>query len=443
MYSVQKSLGLLFSISALSRALLICVAATLAHSAFAQDAPPWNPGDREYSPFPTEEFPNQVLFGDAHLHTSYSPDAGMIGNNLGPADAYRFAKGEVVTSSMGVPARLIRPLDWLAVTDHAEGLGVAPMIKRDDPLILENEFGRQLHGYVKEGTAKAAGEAWNLWAGARMANENPFSDNPEFSKQPWEEIIDAAEAANEPGLFTAMIGFEWSSTPGGDNLHRVVLFRDGKDVANTRVPPSSDPDPNPEALWAWLEELEAETGGKVLAIPHNGNVSNGQMFDDTYYGSDRPIDSAYAKRRARWEPLYEVTQMKGDGEAHPMLSPDDEFADFETWDTSNMGADAKTPEMLPNEYARPALTRGLAYEEKLGTNPFKFGMIGSTDAHTSLSTTRENNFFGKVAQLEPTADPIRFEEPIAGRLGAPENVVRAWQNVSFRIGGCMGKGKHP
>jgi hypothetical protein len=393
----------------------------------AQDAPPPAPGEREYSPYPEQDFPNRVFFGDTHLHTSYSPDAGMIGNNLSPAEAFRFAKGERVVSSMGVPARLGRPLDWLVISDHAEGLGVAPMLKRSDPAVLDTEFGRELHGYVQDGSAEAAGEAWNLWAGSRMDLTNPYSNNPEFSRQPWEEIIDAAEQAYEPGRFTSLIGFEWSSTPGGNNLHRVVVYRDGKSVANRRVPLSSDNDFNPEALWTWMEELQTETGGRVLAIPHNGNLSNGLMFDDVFYDSDDPIDSAYAQRRQRLEPLVEVTQMKGDGEAHPLLSPDDEFADFESFDRGNMGAGPKTPDMLPREYARAALKRGLAYEASLGANPFKFGMIGSTDAHTSLSTTQEDNFFGKVTQLEPTADPIRFEEVITGRLGGEDEYMYAWQ----------------
>ncbi len=184
----------------------------------------------------------------------------------------------------------MRPLNWLAVTDHAEELWIAPLLLRDDPAVLDTEFGRELHAHVKDGSAEAVGEAWNLWAGSRMSNENPYSDNPAFSRGPWEEIVDAAEEANEPGLFTAMIGFEWSSTPDGDNLHRAVLYRDGKDVANSRVPLPSDGSPDPELLWGWMEELEAETGGRVLAIPHNGNLSNGQMFDDTFYGSETPID---------------------------------------------------------------------------------------------------------------------------------------------------------
>lgn len=407
---------------------LVCtVLLAAADPACAQDAPPPIPGERAYSPYLQRDYPNQVLFGDTHLHTSYSPDAGMIGNNLAPEEAFRFAKGETVTSSMGVPVRLVRPLDFLVISDHAEGLGVAPMLKREDPAVLDTEFGRTLLGYVQDGSAEAAGAAWNLWAGSRFEGTNPYSNNPDFSRGPWEETIDAAEAANEPGLFSAIIGFEWSSTPNGNNMHRVVVYRDGKDVANTRVPLSADNGVDPEDLWTWMEALESETGGRVLAIPHNGNLSNGLMFDDTRYDSDAPIDTDYAERRARLEPLYEVTQMKGDGEAHPMLSPDDPFADFETWDSANFGDGVKTPEMLPKEYARPALRRGLAHEAQLGVNPFKFGMIGSTDAHTSLATTREDNFFGKVAQLEPTADPVRFEEIIAGRLGPPENAIAAWQ----------------
>jgi len=406
----------------MKRVLAIVIASAVVATGFdvsAQDAPPTVPkSTTKYSPYPEQTFPNQVLFGDTHVHTSFSPDAGMIGNTLGPDDAYRFARGETVTSSMGLKVRLNRPLDWLAIADHAEGLGFAPLIVESSPKVLDTEFGRKLHALYQEGTAEAAGEAWNLWAGAKFEKKNPYSDNQEFAKEPWERIIDAAEKATVPGSFTALIGFEWSSTPSGKNMHRVLLYRDGAEVARQRVPlTNSDTKSDPESLWDWMDELMKDTGGKVLAIPHNGNLSNGLMFSDVRYTSGEPIDEAYAARRQRLEPLYEVTQMKGDGEAHPFLSPDDEFADFETWDSASFGAEPKTKEMLPNEYAREALKRGLAHEAKLGTNPFKFGLIGSTDTHTSLATTREDNFFGKVTALEPTADPVRFDEIIAGRLG--------------------------
>ncbi|WP_170425184.1 DUF3604 domain-containing protein [Ruegeria arenilitoris] len=402
----------------------------LAVPSFAQDAPALGPvpEDREYSPYPTDDFPNQVFFGDTHLHTSYSWDAGMIGNALGPDQAYRFAKGETVTASTGVPARLKRPLDFLVVADHAEALGVSPMLNRADPVLLADPFGAELHAIFEPQTPEAIGNAYNFFVAEKGKGKNPLVTDQEIPKKPWEEIIDAAEAANQPGLFTAFIGYEWSSAVRGNNLHRVVVYRDGPDVAKTRIPLSADLNGDPEALWTWMEELQADTGGQVLAISHNGNLSNGQMFPDVRFESTTPIDAQYAERRQRLEPLIEVTQMKGDGEAHPALSPDDAFADFETWDGSSLsGAEPKTPDMLPREYARPALKRGLAYEAEFGVNPFKFGMIGSTDAHTSLATTGEDNFFGKVTVLEPTADPIRFEEVVAGRLGPEGGWIKAWQ----------------
>ena len=414
----------------MNKKLVTALLVLVSYCASAQDVPTPSGDPREYSPYPPQDYPNRVYFGDTHLHTSYSVDAGMIGNTLGPADAYRFAKGGTVESSMGVPARLVRPLDFLVVADHAEALGVAPMIARSDPSILNDPLGRQLHELVMEGSPESVGKAFNLFTKTKNDGTNTLAGDPEFPVVPWEEIIDAADAAYEPGRFTALIGFEWTSGPEGKNLHRVVIFRDGKDVANSRIPLSSDLSPDPEALWAWMEQVQDETGGRLFAIPHNGNLSAGAMFDDVRLLSGEPIDREYAARRQRFEPLYEVTQMKGDGEAHPTLSPEDEFADFESWDRGGWSSQtvAHTPEMLPREYAREALKRGMAYQSSLGANPFKFGMIGSTDAHTSLSTTRENNFFGKVSQLEPTADPIRFEEVLGGRIieGSPKTF--AWQS---------------
>jgi hypothetical protein len=173
---------------------------------------------------------------------------------------------------------------------------------------------------------------------------------------------------------------------------------------------------DPEDLWNWMEKYQLDTGGRLLAIPHNGNLSNGLMFDDVTLTDKKPLDREYAVRRMGFEPVYEVTQIKGDGEAHPALSPNDEFADYGTWDKGSFGPQLKTPDMLPREYAREAWKRGLAYEVKLGANPFKFGVIGSTYAHTGLATTQEDNFFGKVTLVEPTKDPIRFNEQITGRF---------------------------
>lgn len=350
----------------------------------------------------------------------------MVFNTLTPSDAYNFAQGKTVVSSTGIPARLQRPLDWLVVSDHSDGLGIAPLLARADPELLQDPLGAELYAFTSLNTIDGAQSAYNLWLGRTYEGTNHLGKDPNVPKVPWEESVDAAEAANVPGVFTAFIGYEWSSAENGNNLHRVVVYRDGKEKANTRIPLSSELNNDPEALWDWMEAYQSETGGHLLAIPHNGNLSNGLMFDDTRFNGE-PLTAEYAERRQRLEPLYEVTQMKGDGETHPMLSPDDAFADFETWDKGSFGTEAKTSDMLPREYARSAYLRGMQFEAKLGVNPFKFGMIGSTDSHTGLSTSREENFFGKITALEPSANEIRLFEPITGRLGPEENQIKAWE----------------
>ena len=396
--------------------------------AVAQDAHTMPKPGVKYSPYPEENFPNQVFYGDTHLHTGYSTDAGMVGCTLGPEDAYRFARGETVTSSHGLKARLQRPYDFLVVSDHAENLGLATAIAESNPELLKNEWGKMEHDLVKSGLEGGI-KAYDNWMATTAKREDPLKDMTELTKTMWQRVIDAAEKYNEPGRFTAFIGYEWTSMPNGNNLHRNVIFRDGGDKASQIVPFSQYDSFDAEDLWKWMAVYEQKTGGKVLAIPHNGNLSSGLMFDDVTFGSKKPIDKDYAERRMKWEPVYEVTQMKGDGEAHPALSPTDEFADFETWDKASFGPTQHTPAMLPKEYAREAYKRGLAYEAKLGVNPFKFGLIGSTDSHTALSTTEENNFFGKVSPLEPSADPIRFEEVIAGRT-APKGQQLTGRNTA-------------
>jgi hypothetical protein len=401
----------------------------LVSGAIAQDTP--GPTDRaiKYSPYPDQNFPNQVFFGDTHLHTSYSADAGMVGAIVGPEEAYRFARGEEVKSNHGLRVKLKRPLDFLVVADHAENLGLAPLIAQSDPSVLANPWGKKVHDMIKAGKEP---DAFNAWIAAMQALQDPFKGDDKMATTAWQHMTTTAEKYNEPGRFTAIIGFEWTSGPNGDNLHRNVLFRDGKDKADQIIPLSYYDTGDPEDLWQWMADYEKETGGKMLAIPHNGNVSNGLMFDDITLTSKKPLDRDYAERRMRWEPIYETTQPKGDGEAHPLLSPNDEFADFETWDVGSFGPAPHKPDMLPREYSREALKRGLAYEAKLGANPFKFGMIGSTDMHTGLATTSEDNFFGKVAMLEPTADPIRFDEVIVGRV--PEGRARKDQRLARETG---------
>mgnify|MGYP001829183132 FL=1 len=388
----------------------------------------------EYSPYINDNFPNNVYFGDTHLHTSYSADAGFVGTTLDPEDAYRFARGEEVTSSTGVRAKLQRPLDFLVVSDHAENMGLAPLAAAGDPAILATEFGRKIHDLMK---ADLGAEAFDLWRASRASGVDPMASENEAAQTVWDKIIEAAEKYNHPGLFTAFIGYEWTSVPGGNNLHRNIIYRDGKAKAEKLLPFSAYDSEDVEDLWSWMDNYESETGGKLLAIPHNGNLSNGLMFDDVTFTDKKPIDRDYATRRARWEPIYEVTQMKGDGEAHPLLSPEDEFADFETWDAGAINApEAKTPDMLPREYARAAYQRGLQYEHKLGANPFKFGMVGSTDSHTALSTAEENQYFGKITVLEPASSHDRMYEVVAGRTPNPEGKdikVYAWQVSSSGI----------
>lgn len=383
----------------------------------------WAAGATNYSPYVEDDYPNRVYFGDTHLHTSYSTDAGMIANTLGPIEAYRFAKGEVVTSSTGLKTRLQRPLDFLVIADHAESLGLAPMIAESNERLLQTEVGKKLYDLVNAGKNVAA---YGLWSKTRQTDGDPLADLQDVVKSFWERQTSTAEQFNNPGKFTALIGFEWTSMPQGNNLHRVVIFRDNKQKADQQLPITSYDTLDPEILWSWMADYEQRTGGQILAIPHNGNLSNGLMFDSVTLNG-KALDRNYAKRRARWEPLYEVTQMKGDGEAHPLLSPTDEFADFETWDKGSFGSQAKTVDMLPREYARAGLKSGLAWEQKLGVNPFKFGMIGSTDSHTSLATATEDNYFGKVSVMEPEVRAKQMLTAITGRTGEPEVQNLVWQ----------------
>ncbi|MCB1009764.1 MAG: DUF3604 domain-containing protein [Acidobacteria bacterium] len=378
------------------------------------------PPERNYSPHLDEAFPDRVLWGDTHLHTSYSTDAGMVGCRLGPEEAYRFARGEEVISNTGQRVRLARPLDFLVVSDHSENLGLAPMIAVSDPILMKSEVGKLWHDMVKSGKGF---EAFGDWVARGSTTGTDPIDSPEMARSAWERIVKAAEAFNDPGRFTAVIGFEWTSTPMGNNLHRNVLFRDGGERALSVLPFTGYESTDPEKLWQWMDAYEEKTGGRVLAIPHNGNVSNGMMFAVTRM-SGGPLDRAYAERRQRREPLYEVTQPKGTGEAHPALSPADEFADFEIWDKSNLGGnEATTPAMLPGAYAREALKNGLAVDAKVGANPFKFGLLGSTDSHTGLSTSAEDNFFGKTPSTEPSEH--RWDHAAIPAM-VPELVTKGW-----------------
>ncbi len=359
----------------------------------------------EYSPYVDRHFPQRVFFGDTHHHSSFSVDSGMFGNTLGPDQSFRFARGEEVTSSSGLRVKLVRPLDFLVVSDHAEYLGLSELLTTGNPRLLSTEVGKEWAAALEEGGDAAWLTAVAIMDDFTTGNER-FAD-PQLKRSVWDRVVDIASEFNQPGTFTALNGYEWTSAPGGNNLHRVVIFRDGPNRVKQILPFSAFDSIHPEDLWDALAAYESTTGGQVLAIPHNANISNGLMFAETM-SNGKPINRAYAEVRSRWEPLLEVTQMKGDGEAHPFLSTEDEFADYETWDFGNAGSPItpKQDSMLQYEYARSALKLGLRHEDNLGVNPFKLGLIGSTDNHVSLSTTREENFFGKLPALQPSDDRI-------------------------------------
>ncbi|PLW67106.1 DUF3604 domain-containing protein [Pseudohalioglobus lutimaris] len=375
----------------------------------AQAAP-----ENTYSPYAGRDYPTQVYFGDTHHHTSNSGDAFMNGDRLTPEMAYRFARGAEVVSSTGVPVRLSRPMDFLVISDHAEGLGVIMEVYNGNPLFMQDATLKRWSQAMKEG-GKAAADSMNELISAQAQGtlpgviQDPATVGPVI-RSVWQQYTETAERFNEPGRFTAMIGFEWTSVPGGNNLHRNVLFRDGKARADQVLPYSSWQSEDPEALWAWMANYEEKTGGSLLAIPHNGNLSNGRMFEiETFDG--KPLTADYAQRRQRWEPLQEMMQTKGASETHPTLSPNDEFADFGLagWEYGNLTLEdsLETPQMRPTMYLRAGLQRGLEQERALGTNPFKFGFIGGTDVHNSLTSIEEDNFMGKHVVQEPR--PERWE----------------------------------
>lgn len=384
---------------------------------------------KPYSPTVGRNFPTRPLFGDTHTHTAYSMDAGAFGARLDPADAYRLAKGEEVMASSGQLVKLSRPLDFLVVTDHSDNMGFFPDLFRGKPEILADPLGRKWYDMIQNGQgAEAAVDIITSFGAGKFKGPILYTPDSGAYRSAWNETVKAAEEANEPGRFTAFIGYEWTSNTGGNNLHRNVIFRDDGSLARqvvpyTVLPPGSD---NPRDLWKWMDAYEAKTGGDVLAIAHNGNLSNGIMFPMIEPGTGKPLDREYAETRAKWERLYEVTQIKGDGETHPFLSPNDEFANFERWDKGNLDLTVvKTPEMLAFEYARSALQNGLKVEKELGVNPYKFGMIGSTDAHTGLAAVEEDNFWGKTSSSEPSAD--RTTHPF---VKTDKAVIMGWEQTA-------------
>ena len=414
----------------------------------AQIPPPENPQDvlsdaytgKSYSPYAGRDFPTFPLWGDSHLHTGNSFDAGAFGATLRPEDELQFARGDEIVSSTGIPVKLSRPLDWLVVADHSDNMGFMLDLKAGKQHILSDPIGRDWYDRVQAGEGVGvAYEMIGLFANGKFPESLTYWPDSAPYKSVWQRTIDAAEEYNAPGHFTAFIGYEWTSLITGNNMHRVVIYRDGADKGSQMVPYTTYPpygSPNPRDLWKWLESYEEKTGGDVLAIAHNGNLANGIMFPVRAQYDGKRLDKEYVTERAKWEPLYEVTQIKGDGEAHPYLSPEDEFADYETWDIGNLDTvpTIKTDDMLAGEYARAALRNGLALEARLGTNPYKFGMIGSTDSHTGLATAQEDNFFGKHSGAEPK--PERMMHPF---LKNEKGTIMGWGMVASGLAAVYAK----
>jgi hypothetical protein len=416
--------------------------ATAMAAALPQDSGKFRPEDlkpsRNYSPYADRRYPTRVYWGDQHLHTSLSCDAGMLQNTLGPDDAFRFARGEQLRSSTGQLVQLDRPFDWLVVSDHAEYLGMSLALADANPAIVNTPRGKQWYAAFKKGGKDAIEAFHEMVIDMTVLKPSiPASALPKLERPSWDRAIAAAERNNKPGKFTAFIGFEWTQHVQGNNLHRVVVFRDGAERARQVLPFSAFDSADPEDLWKYMAAYEEKTGGRVLAIPHNSNISGGMMFAARTW-TGKPFDKKYAETRIRFERLVEASQSKGDSETTPLLSPNDEFANFERWDKANLTSSiATTPEMLPFNYCRSALKLGLAHEAKLGVNPFKFGLIGGTDQHTSLATTRAENYFGVGTPMEPR--PGRWKGVFMSNPKDPKLNTYFWQMAPGGLGGVWAR----
>ena len=375
-----------------------------------------------------DKFPKNVYWGDTHLHTNLSIDAYVFGNtSIGPDEAYQFAQGKPIKAHNGMTAKLSRPLDFLVISDHGFNLGLMAGLGSAAPDLLATETGGRLYKEYQSILNQGAPSIWT-------PSTNEFVDTiyhesegraiaEPIRKTTWQKVTETADYYNNPGKFTAFIGYEWTSSgssPSG-NLHRVVVFDGNSEIVSKVLPFTVYDSTNPEDLWDYFDRYHKTTGGDVLAIPHNGNLSNGEMFPIDIRGNLMQAD--YAKARSRWEPLYEVIQVKGDSETHPLLSPDDEFADYETWNGWE-GAKSIVPETgdkliarKMSEYARSGLQLGLSKQAELGVNPFKFGLIGSTDSHTGLSTADESNFWGKFTEPHPERIVSPSWEPFVWKYG--------------------------
>ena len=370
-------------------------------------------------------YPDHAYFGDTHVHTGWSFDAGLDGAVTSPEDAFRLASGEQIKSNTGQDVKLNRPLDWMVITDHSDGMGTINEVQSGNPEMLgDDPFLKTLHDAMQGSDEKVRGAAVLELINRQSNGKLPKQVmDPKWMVSAWAKTADIADKYNNPGKFTALIGYEWTSNAGGgNNLHRNVIYRDDASFAKQMVPFTTFQSEDVEKLWAWMAAYEKKTGGKVLAIPHNGNLSNGRMFEEQRFDGT-PMTADYARSRQRWERLFELTQIKGQSESHPSLSPADEFASWDLWDTGNLNGVVKKPGMIRTEYYREALKNGLKIDARLGVNPFKYGAESGTDTHTGLTTAEEGNFWGKFKNLEPR--PGRWQPVVTGGTGPGGH--RGWE----------------
>lgn len=424
-----------------------------------------------------QENPDKLLWGDTHLHTNLSADAYFLQNHsVDAATAYRFAAGQpVINAYSRARVQLKTPLDFLAVSDHAELLGVPyNLFSLKDPRLANTRLGKKLTELFNSGHAE---DAFGLFILAINSAGAPESERPkkvglltalrwrfedlvsapnvearaqrwlmsdptliaelydqEIFRTGWTSNMDAAEKYYRPGKFTTLVGWEYTPTPNGANLHRIVLSPMAPSAAKSFLPYSANDSGNPEDLWKWLAEMKEKTGSDFVSIPHNSNISKGRMFA-TVDNEGRPISSDYARLRAAWEPIAEVTQIKGTSETHPDLSPQDELAGFEFFKVlieGRQGVD-NTPTAMPGDYVRGALKTGLELEKSIGVNPYKLGMIGSTDSHSGLATAEEDNFMGKFAyDSVPEMKAYKLGGVVSGWDMSASGLAAVWARENTR-----------
>lgn len=391
----------------------------------AADAPPPDT-DEEVTEVDIPSNPNrEVYFGNLHVHTRWSFDAYINEAWVDPEAAYRWARGEEIPGPGGEnskPLKIGVPLDWYIVSDHAEYLGALPLMEDPDSPISKHPLAADITG----DDPKKSFDAYGKISDGMYANPpqvDPILGDKKLARTLWSEVVKIADEYYEPGKFTTMPGYEWTSAPDWRNIHRVVIFRDSAKVPE--APFSALDSSTPEDLWRWMDQ-QRDSGNDLLAVPHNGNASDGIMFPvgKSFGGSE--LNKEYAAARMRNEPVYEITQIKGTSETHPALFPNDEFGSFELWDYT-LAPTATPPEHKKGGYVREALIRGLKLESEGNGNPFKYGFIGDSDTHNGASAIEEDNYTGKFG----------FEIDPKHRLEGPPGVdaAGAKQVRSFSTGG--------